>query len=160
MPDAVPIRGFEAYSVDVEGNVYNKNGTKLTPQVTTNGYLRVTLFNRAHERKRFLIHRLVAQAFIPNPNTLPQVNHKDENRQNNRVENLEWVTPLENLCYSKIIEKASKANERKVRCVTTGDVFDSFKAVTAALGLSHSNVVACCKGRRNTCGGLKWEYVN
>lgn len=159
MTKAVPIKGFESYSVDTQGNVYNRNGKKLLPSVSNNGYLRVSLSNETVKHKRFLVHRLVAEAFIPNPENKAQVNHKDHDRTNNSVDNLEWTTPLENLNYSSVIEKASVANQKKIRCITTGVVYDSFKAVEEGIGLSHSNLVACCNGRRKTCGGLKWEYL-
>lgn len=159
MIDPVPIKGFESYSVDMLGNVYNRYGKRLRQEVSSNGYLRVSLSSKKHKHKKLLVHRIVAEAFIPNPENKAQVNHKDEKRTNNRVDNLEWVTPIENLNYSNVIEKASVAKHRKVRCITTGVVYDSFKAITAELGLSHSNLVACCNGRRKTCGGLKWEYL-
>lgn len=158
--DAVPIVGFESYSVDKKGNVYNRYGKRLRPELSRKGYLRVSLSNKSVKHKKYLVHRLVAEAFIPNPKGLPQVNHKDENKQNNCIENLEWVTALENLNYSNVIDKASKAKERKVRCSTTGVIYDSIKDIEEKLGLSHSNIVACCNGKRKTCGGLKWEYLN
>lgn len=157
--DPVPIKGFESYSVDQAGNVYNSSGKMLRPSVSNNGYLRVSLSNEHMKHKRFLIHRLVAEAFIPNPEGKVQVNHKDQDRTNNQVDNLEWTTPLENLNYSNIIAKANRAKQKKVRCITTGVVYDSFKAIEQEFGLSHSNLVACCNGRRKTCGGLRWEYL-
>ena len=160
MIDAVPIKGFESYSVDVQGNVYNRWGKKIRPELSRNGYLRVSLSNKTMKHKKFLVHRLVAEAFIANPEGKTQVNHKDEDRTNNCADNLEWVTPLENLNYSNVIEKASNANQKKVRCITTGVVYDSFKDIEKEFGLSHANLVACCNGRRKTCGGLKWEYLN
>lgn len=159
MLKCVPIKGFESYSVDTNGNVFNSRGSMLRPYVSNKGYLRVSLSNDKTKHKRFLVHRLVAEAFVPNPDCKPQVNHKDFNRANNRVENLEWVTPLENLNHSSVIEKAGVAKHRKIRCVTTGAVYESLKAAEEALGLSHSNLAACCNGRRKRCGGLKWEYL-
>lgn len=156
---AVPIDGFPAYKVDSAGNVYNSKGRILKPCTSANGYLRVSLNNGTEKHKRFLIHRLVAQAFIPNPDKLPQINHIDQDKTNNGAENLEWCSPLHNLNHSHIIEKAGKANERKVQCITTGKIYNSIKEITSELGLSHSNIVACCKGRRHTCGGLKWKYL-
>jgi hypothetical protein len=156
----VPVKGFESYSVDEKGNVFNRYGKRLRPELSRNGYLCVSLSNKSLKHKKFLIHRLVAEAFIPNPENRQQVNHKDQDRTNNKVDNLEWVTPLENLNYSNVIEKASIANQKKIMCITTGVIYDSFKAVKEELGLSHSNLVACCNGRRKTCGGLKWKYLN
>lgn len=153
------IPGFPNYRVDELGNVYNKKGLKLKPDVSKNGYLRVRLYNDTKKPKRFLVHRLVASAFIPNPNNLPQVNHIDRDKTNNNVNNLEWCTPLENLKHSSVIEKASIAKFTKIKCITTGEVYNSIKEVVEKFGLCHPNLVACCAGRRRKCGGLEWEYA-
>lgn len=153
------IKNFPNYYIDTDGNVFNSNGVKLKPSVSNKGYLRVSLSNNKVKHKMFSIHRLVAESFIPNPENLPQVNHKDEDKTNNCVENLEWCTALENLNYSQVIEKSSKAKERKIKCVTTGEIFSSFKEVENKFGLYHSNLVACCMGRRKRCGGMEWEYI-
>lgn len=157
--EAVPIEGFPKYRVDRYGNVYNSRKELLKQSVTRNGYLRVSLNNEATKHKRFLVHRLVALAFIPNKNNLPQINHIDRDKKNNNVNNLEWCSPLENLMHSHVIEKASLAKEQPVRCITTGKIYSSIKEATQKLGLPHSNIIACCKGRRRTCGGMKWEYA-
>lgn len=103
MKMAQPIRGSPNYSIDESGNVFNKDKKKLKPQKNHKGYLRVYLYDDSHVRKCFLIHRLVAQTFIPNPNNLPEVNHKDTNKENNCVSNLEWVSGSENIKHA--IEK-------------------------------------------------------
>lgn len=90
-----------------------KKGLKLKPDKTRNGYLRVSLSNETTKHKRFSIHRLVAEAFIPNPDNLPQVDHKNEIKTDNRAENLRWSTPLNNLNHSKVIDKASIAKFKK-----------------------------------------------
>lgn len=137
-----------------------KNGLKLKPEETRNGYLRVSLSNKATKHKRFTIHRLVAEMFIPNLDNLPQVDHKNEIKTDNRAENLRWSTPLNNLNHSKVIDKASIAKFKKIQCVTTGKIYSSIKEAVDELGLHHSNIVACCNGRRSTCGGMKWRYVD
>lgn len=153
-----PVVGFETYSVDRAGNVYNKQGQKLKAEMSENGYLRVVLSKPKHKRKKMLVHRLVAEAFIPNENRLPQVNHIDRNKANNQVDNLEWCTALQNLKHSGVIEKGNEARRHGLFCVTTGEVFSSIKEAEIKYGLSHSNIIACCKGRRNTCRGLSWRY--
>lgn len=153
------ISGFPRYEVTTYGDVFNQNGLKLKQEKTKNGYLRVSLSNDKIKHKRMSVHRLVAEAFIQNPNNLPQVDHKNEIKTDNSVSNLRWSTPLDNLEHSRVIEKASKAKLAKVRCVTTGEVFNSIKEASEHYGLCHSNIVACCNGRRNTCGGMKWEYI-
>lgn len=153
----IPIDGYESYKIDRYGNVYNKNKLVLKQEESNNGYMRVSLSNK-QKHKKFLVHRLVAIAFIPNDNNFDQVNHKDKNKKNNFVENLEWCDCLYNLNYSNVIEKASVAKFRKIKCNETGEVFDSIKEATNKYNLSSSNIIACCNGRRKKCGGFTWSY--
>lgn len=112
------IKGYKHYLVSSWGNVYwNDDATyihpelnipftidklrKLKPEETKKGYLRVDLYDEKGKRKHFKVHRLVAQAFIENPDGKPQVNHKDGNKHNNSVTNLEWVTDAENKDHRK-----------------------------------------------------------
>ena len=106
------IEGWEGlYQISNLGRVYscaNRNYKKLTIRKT--GYVVVSLICRSKNmRKQYKVHRLVAQAFIPNPNNLPCINHKDENKENNRVDNLEWCTNKYNSNYGHCREKISKA---------------------------------------------------
>lgn len=94
------------YFIDEQGNVY-VNDKKLKPQVDKNGYLWVNL-NYDGKQHNHKIHRLVAQAFIPNPDNLQQINHKDEDKTNNRVENLEWCTNDYNIHYGTAIKRATQ----------------------------------------------------
>lgn len=153
------VRDFPSYTVSKNGDVMNKNGLKLKPEKTRNGYLRVSLSNEKIKHKHISVHRLVAETFIPNPNNLPQVDHLNENKTDNRVENLRWCTTLENLEHSGVIEKASIAKFTKVKCITTGEIFESVKEAADKYNLCHSNIVACCNGRRHRRGGKEWEYV-
>lgn len=155
----VPIKGYENYKINDKGVVINSKGHVLKPELSNTGYNRVSL-SKHQKHKKFSVHRLVAEAFIPNPNKLPQINHKDENRLNNNYKNLEWSTPLHNLIYSDVIRKGNEAHRRKVLCITTGEIFNSFKEIEDKYGLSHSNLVACCTGRRKQCGGKEWKYIN
>lgn len=98
-----PITGFENYLIYPDGTVINsKKGNVLTHSLNENGYLYVSLWknNRAYPRT---VHRLVAEAFIPNPENKPIVNHKDANRANPHVDNLEWVTQSENIQHAYTI---------------------------------------------------------
>ena len=100
----VQVKDYPNYSVNRLGEVFNnKTGRKLK-QTVKKGYCLVYLYNE-NGRKCFLVHRLVATAFIPNPNNFPEVNHKDENPLNNCVENLEWCTPTYNCNYGTHKEK-------------------------------------------------------
>lgn len=89
-----PIPGYEGYEVTSWGRVL-RNGKPITQETHCKGYKRVDLY-KGSERKHYKVHRLVAEAFIPNPENKPQVNHIDGNNQNNSISNLEWVTNDEN----------------------------------------------------------------
>ena len=88
----------------------------LRPEVTKKGYLRVDLYDADGRRKHKKVHRLVANAFIPNPDGKPQVNHKDGNKKNNSVTNLEWVTDKENKDHRKNVYKEMNGEDRSDRC--------------------------------------------
>ena len=101
------VNGYPHYSVNEEGQVFNnKTGRKLKQSIKK-GYCMVYLYNE-NGRKSFLVHRLVASAFIPNSDNLPEVNHKDENPLNNNVNNLEWCTSLYNSNYGTHNAKIKK----------------------------------------------------
>ena len=154
------IPGFPRYRVTKNGEVFNDKGHRLKPERTRNGYLRVSLSNDEIKHKRFSVHRLVASAYIPNPDNLREVDHINEDKTDNRVENLRWSTTLDNLMHSGVIEKASVAKFTRVLCITTGETFDSVKQAAEYYGLHHSNIVACCNGRRALCGGKQWRYID
>ena len=98
------IKGYENYQITSWGRVYNKSRKRfLVPEEHYKGYLRVDLLKNG-KRKHFKVHRLVADAFIPNPLNKPQVNHIDGNNQNNSVTNLEWVTNRENCLKAQLLK--------------------------------------------------------
>ncbi len=112
------------------------------------------------------IHRLVAIAFIPNPDNLPVVNHKDENPSNNKVDNLEWCTQKYNSNYGTRNEKLSlnhtglvSKRKLKVKCIETGIIYDSLTEAAISANVSITRICSVCKGKRKTTGGYHWEYV-
>lgn len=156
---------FERYEVSNTGKVrsldYKNTGKikELTQIKDRYGYLVVTLRLNG-KTKQVKIHRLVAIAFIPNNDkTKTQVNHIDENKENNHVSNLEWVTHGENIQHGTGNERRAKTQAKRVRCIETGRIFDSIQQASRELGLKDSNIIACCKGKAKTCGKLHWEYV-
>ena len=100
--DMKPIPGFNDYLISTTGKVYSTKTNKfLNPSKTKDGYLKVALRgnNKAYY---FRVHKLVAMTYLENPNNLPEVNHKDFNRTNNSLENLEWISHNDNIEYSKL----------------------------------------------------------
>lgn len=120
------IPNFENYLIDENGLIYSKFSKKyIKPFLHRDGYLRIGLYSNG-TRKEFQIHRLVALVYLPNPDNLPQVNHKDENKLNNNVNNLEWCTCQYNLTYGNRIAKAMETRklndpngESYIRSMTT-----------------------------------------
>ena len=107
-------------------------------------------------RKVYFIHRLVADAYIPNPDHKPQVNHKDEDKTHNYINNLEWMTAKENINYGTRTQRTFKA----VYCVELDKTFDSIREAERQTNISHGNISSCCKGKLNTAGGYHWRYCN
>ena len=107
-----------------------------------------------------LVHRLVAIAFLPNPNGLPEVNHKDGNKQNATVENLEWCSGSENL-YHAYDAGLKYKDGRAVVCVETGEVFESVKAANEAMGVTHYHIADVCnnRGQHKTSCGCHWKWL-
>lgn len=122
---------------------------------STNGYLQIILC-KDNKHKAYRIHRLVAQAFIPNPNNFPCVNHIDEDKTNNNVNNLEWCTISYNNTYGTKLDKKRK----KVLCITTGEIFNSIKECAEKIGVCPSMIVKCCKGKRKTAKSLSFKYID
>ena len=104
------VAGYDGkYRVSSWGRIYNLHtGKFLCPHENKKGYLRVDLYDTRGNKKHAKVHRLVAQAFIPNPNDKPQVNHIDGNKRNNSITNLEWVTDEENKKHQKMMKRLSE----------------------------------------------------
>lgn len=124
------------------------------------GYLQVGLWKN-NKRKIFLVHRLVAQAFLDNPNNLPEVNHKDENKLNNVVSNLEWCDRTYNVNYGTAIERMIKTVSKPVLQFTLDGKFVREWESTRECernGYNHGAVVSCCRGKQKTHKDSIWRY--
>lgn len=176
------VAGFDGlYKVSNRGNVYsverissqgNKcGGFTLKPAIASIGYLQVKLYENGIRKHKY-IHRIVAEAFIPNPNNYPEINHKDENKTNNHVENLEWCTRKYNVNFGTAIERAAQTQSKKVRAVNveTGEVLTFNSAEEAGnKGYSSGVVYKACSGVYKSGNGKligdghlykghKWSY--
>ena len=129
------------------------------------GYL-VVYLSKNGEDKLCKVHRLVAQTFIPNPDNLPQVNHKDEDKTNNRVENLEWKSPKDNSNHGTRTERVAKANANGIRSKPvlqfslSGDLIREWPSIgeCGRNGFSKGNVWSCCNGKLPHYKGYIWRY--
>ena len=155
------IEDFEGlYAVSDRGRVMNlKSGKILKPRVNSQGYAFVGLHKNG-KSKQCTIHRLTADAFIENPNNLAQVNHIDENKRNNDVKNLEWVTASQNNRYSKH-KQTCKINQYNL----DGElirVWGSFHEIEEELGYFASSIRRCCKGKskKNKAYDYRWKYAD
>lgn len=154
------VNGYEGlYEVSTLGEVRNcKTRERIKPLTKKTGYQEVCLSKNGC--KYYLIHRLVAQAFIANPSNLPCVNHKDENKQNNAVDNLEWCTYAYNCTYGN---GAKKRDSPVVQITTDGVVVricESMKDAAESLGIKYQCISAVCRKKNVTAGGYIWEYAN
>lgn len=126
------------------------------------GYVLVALCKEG-KQKTFKVHRLVAQAFLDNPNNLPQVNHRDEDKTNNCVNNLEYCDSKYNINYGNHNEKMAKSKSIPILQFTLDDEFvrrwDGIRQVERELGISHNLICSCLKGRYKTAGNFRWCYA-
>lgn len=136
---------------------------KVLSGVSKNGYLRVQLFKEGRW-KSYPIHRLVANAFLSNSNSMPEVNHKNEDKGDNRVDNLEWCDRKQNCNYGTRTKRQSEKLSKKVLQLTIdGKLVSSFKStaeVFRVLGFRSSHISECCNGIRTISYGYKWRYSN
>ena len=145
---------FPIYSVSNLGRVKNNERNYIMHGgYDKDGYRQVTLsYNDKQYNRR--VCRLVAIAFIPNPDNLPVVNHKDENKENDRVDNLEWCTVKYNNTYGSNLHRHGK----KVQCVETNCVYASTREAERNTHIQHSSISQACK-KGCVAGGFHWKYV-
>lgn len=150
----------------VRGGAYRKiNPRLLNPYKCINGYIQINL-RKDKKSKPFLIHRLVAKAFIENPNNYSEVNHKDEDITNNIVDNLEWCTHKYNANYGTRNQRMLAHRKNRLRPVNQYSKdgkfikhWESMSEVEKELGADTGSIIRVCKGLQHTCIGYVWEYA-
>ena len=152
------------YQVSNFGNVKNiRTGKLLKPFKNTYGYLYLNLSKNGTKRK-VRVHRLVAQSFIPNPQNLPQVNHKDEIRTNNSVDNLEWCDAQYNNNYGTRTKRSAESHQKPIlQFDKNGNFIREWVGQCEAsnkLNIPQGNICNFCNGIRSSAGGYIWKYKN
>lgn len=146
------------------GQIYEVEEKLLTQSTITGGYLYVTLSDHG-ECRSYPVHRLVATAFIPNPGNLSDVNHKNENKTNNSVDNLEWMSHKDNLNYGTYKERMALAVSKPVSQIDkkTGviiAIYPGQKFAEEATGICNGCISKACLGKAKSAGGYYWSFVN
>ena len=168
-----PIDGFDGYEISNLGRVKSykidkENGIIMKPYKTTKGYLQIDISldgRKRKNRKHLAVHRLVALAFIPNPDNLPEVNHKDENKENNCVDNLEWCTTKYNCNYGNHCENVAQAIRKDIYSIDKQGNKEYFHGVRQAgrilkgTGTAYLHISDVLRGKRKTAFGRQWFHV-
>ena len=171
-----PIVGYEGYYEvsnfgrikSVSRVVMMKNGAArpikekmLHPRPQKSGYMNVTL-SRDCKPNRLRVHRLVAEAFVPNPDNLPEVNHKDENKANNHADNLEWCDRRYNNLYGSAKLRAIVTQGKPVLQLKDGIIVNAWPSAGMAAAFTdatQTGISACCRGEGKTSGGYEWKLA-
>lgn len=167
------IAEFESlgYSIDHTGSVLGRRGKILKLAKRKGKYIQVNCFNNRLQ-KTYLVHRLVASKFIPNPDNLPEVNHKDGDKWNNHKDNLEWSTRENNIKHgfdTGLITppwkgkggKGHPRSKRVLQCNMSGltiKEFGSSGEASRVTNINKSHIQDVCRGRGVSAGGYKWRY--
>ena len=159
------INGYPNYYITEDGKVWSEKRNKYI-KAYENRYMQIRLFSISEKKnKNMKIHRLVAEAFIPNPNHYNEVNHIDGNKTNNRIENLEWCNHVMNInhawktgLYEGLRKRIVETKIKKVVCVETGEIYNSAMEAGLAIGMRKTSIsTAIYKGHK--CKGKTYKYL-
>lgn len=152
------IKSLTRFKKSSHGSVSKVEGRILNLSTSKYSYKQITLHDENGKMKSWRVHRLVAEAFIPNPYNLPQINHKDSNPANNVVSNLEWCDAKYNNSRQHRLDALGKAvgyvGKNNLICC-----YISVKEAAEDTGCCNTAIIDCCKGRINTSRGKKWVYI-
>ena len=157
-----PILQYEAfYEVSNKGRVRSlRTGGIMRMRIGRDGYVRVSLTKDGKQTHK-LLHRLLAIAFIPNPDNFAEVNHKNENKQDNSILNLEWCTHKYNSNFGTRLKRMAISNyEPVIQYTKDGEEIARYKSQKEAMektGIQSRHISCCCKGKRKTTGGYVWR---
>ena len=159
------ISNFPNYLISKDGQCYSTKTNRIRKiEINESGYCRIKLMNgTSKEGDKFYVHQLVAQAYIPNPNNYDQVNHKDFDKHNNNVDNLEWCNLPMNMQHNA---DNKPETSRKVIQFDPLDInkiigtFDSIKEASIVTKINNTSIIHCCSEKYKTAGGYKWKYAN
>lgn len=159
------IKDYEDYEISNLGRIKSYKNNKerlLKPRKDKDGYMKIDLC-KDNKKKTHKLHRLVAQAFLANPENKPEVNHKDEDKTNNCASNLQWVTSRENANYGTRNERVANANSIPVVQLDLQgnyiNVHQSATQVERELGFYNTHIIKCCKGKLDSAYKFKWQYL-
>ena len=161
------------YKVSNLGRILNLNyrntgkSKLMTPSENTDGYFKINL-RKNGETKTCYVHRLIAQTFIPNPENKPEINHIDEDKTNNRVDNLEWKWHKDNINHGTHNERSAKTrtngklSKRVLQLSLDGELIREWESTQECgrNGFDQSAVAACCRGERKTHKGFRFMYAD
>ena len=157
------VKEYTNYEVNWFGEIRHKKRKHILKPRSNNGGYQYVNFKINGKNTNFAVHRIVANAFIPNPNGYTEVNHKDYDKTNNCVENLEWVSSSQNSKHSYLKQENHTARGKKVKQYSKdGDFIKTFETVSEAareMGCSISAISNCCLGRTKTSQGYLWSFV-
>ncbi len=157
------ISGYKNYFATSGGKIYSKYNNKYLKKTPLGKYDSVCLYRDKEKGKTLTVHRLIAKTYLPNPDNLPEVNHKDGNKRNNRLDNLEWKTRVGNVNHAResgIMSVHKRAVYQMDMDGTIITKFDSIKEASIQTGIHNRSINPVCKGKRHTAGGYRWRYVS
>ena len=153
------IPGYEGlYAATEDGRIFSYKSNKfLKLGKRKDDYLQVNLYKDG-KQKKYLVHRLIASTYLDNPENLSQVNHKDEDKSNNSVQNLEWCTAAYNANYGTGKERSAKSRQKKVICLETNEIFNSLTEAAEKNNVSKSAISKALKRNYYTSVGYHWKW--